>query len=213
MNVRSSAPGCSGSAPYGDCPDRTHVGTPYASDRGMKTSDTTHARRSDPATRLPHVLLVDDCDTSLLLEELALQDCCHLAKARNGEDALALVRARPIDLVLLDLGLPGIGGVEVLRQLAQIRKDVRPAIVIITSDGRAETLALVRDLGCDGVLLKPASLASLRDGVARCLARRSGEETGVMVIGGHGTRFGLRDRVGGPLHAVSADSGRSPESR
>ena len=71
------------------------------------------------------ILLVDDEDGIQLLYRGEFEDEGYLGdSARNGEEALARFRANPPDLVLLDINMPGLNGIEVLRQMKELRADL-----------------------------------------------------------------------------------------
>ena len=70
------------------------------------------------------ILLVDDEDGIQLLYRGEFEDEGYLVdSARNGEEALARFRANPPDLVLLDINMPGLNGIEVLRQMKELRAE------------------------------------------------------------------------------------------
>lgn len=71
------------------------------------------------------ILLVDDEDGIQLLYRGEFEDDGYLVdSARNGDEALARFRANPPDLVLLDINMPGLNGIEVLRQMKELRADL-----------------------------------------------------------------------------------------
>jgi CheY-like chemotaxis protein len=105
------------------------------------------------------ILVVDDETDSAeaLVELLELEG--HTARAvADGEGALAAVRTFEPELVLLDLGLPGMDGYEVARRLRErLGKQVR----IVALTGYRDEPARLRDAGFDGHLLKPTSIEKL----------------------------------------------------
>jgi two-component system KDP operon response regulator KdpE len=91
--------------------------------------------------------------------------------AESGERAIALVAVEPFDLVLLDMGLPGIQGEEVARILKRTASP--PYIIAYTGYERLEEAAL--DAGCDAFLVKP-SLDRLAGLLVALETRRSEQE-------------------------------------
>ena len=117
------------------------------------------------------VLVVDDCETSLLFQEYALQGLCRVVKARDGLEALRLVEGQRIDLVLLDLGLPGVDGLEVLRRMRARDPSGDTPVVVVSTQGAIETRELARRSGCSEYLAKPVSFGELVRVVRRHLRR------------------------------------------
>ena len=118
----------------------------------------------------PSLLLVEDDDTiretirdSLCLEGFKVTACA------NGRDALTLLQAEgeisAFSLVVLDLMLPGLGGLEILRQLRR-NGDRTPVLVVSARDSEADRV-LGLEIGADDYLIKPFGMREL---VARCRA-------------------------------------------
>src|SRR2546425_2365097 len=113
------------------------------------------------------VLVVDDEPTlrQLLSEVLVADLGVRVAAAADGREALELARAEPPHLVLLDLRLPGVDGIEVLRQLRTdpVTRSV-PVIVLTAADaGHVEAAVAV---GADDWIAKPFDLDDLCSRVA-----------------------------------------------
>jgi two-component system OmpR family response regulator len=116
------------------------------------------------------VLLVED-DTALS-DGIAriLMGAGHAVEARaTGSEALEATRSRRFDLMLLDIGLPGIDGYEVLRRLRGAQ-DATPVLVLTARDHVNERVHGL-DLGADDYLAKPFAMAELGARV-RALLRR-----------------------------------------
>jgi len=100
-----------------------------------------------------HVLVVDD--EALLRRSLAFnleQAGYRTSSAANAEDALALARRDPPDLVLLDIGLPGMDGLEALRFF---RADVSAPVILVTARRRELDQVVGLELGADDYVTKP----------------------------------------------------------
>lgn len=130
---------------------------------------------------VPHaggVLVVEDVPELRELFEFALTDAGYRVRtAASGSAALAAARAEPPDLVVLDLGLPDLDGVEVCRRLRAGRAD--SYVLMLT--GRTDEVDVLVGLavGADGYLTKPVSPRELVARVGAMLRRpRVGPETG-----------------------------------
>jgi len=100
-----------------------------------------------------HILLVDD--DALLRRSLAFnleQAGYRVSTAANAEDALALARQDVPDLVLLDIGLPGMDGLDALRPF---REQISVPVVFLTARRRELDEALGLELGADDYVTKP----------------------------------------------------------
>ncbi len=85
--------------------------------------------------------------------------------AADGEDGLHMARVNPYDVIILDLMLPKIDGLTILRTLR--KEEVRTPILILTAKGSTEDIICGLDFGSDDYLTKPFEMAEL---VARCRA-------------------------------------------
>lgn len=108
----------------------------------------------------PRVLVVDDepAIRRLLRTSLTTQDW-RVIEAGNGISALAAVKAEEIDVVLLDLGLPDMDGIEVIRQIRLVLPSLPIVVLSVRDDERGKVAAL--DLGADDYVTKPFGMAEL----------------------------------------------------
>jgi two-component system OmpR family response regulator len=128
------------------------------------------------------LLVIEDDTTIASMIRNALRAEGMLADvARSGEDALWMAGATPYDVVILDIGLPGINGYETCRRL---RGDgVRTPILMLTARDGVEVRILGLDTGADDYLVKPFDFGELFARV-RALARRGPVDTGpVLEVG------------------------------
>jgi DNA-binding NtrC family response regulator len=118
------------------------------------------------------VLIVDDDAASRRLLEVRLRPLeCDVATAGNGEQALSAIRKDVPDLVLLDLQMPKMGGIEVLRALRKERINV--PTVVITAHGSIETAVEAMKAGAYDFITKPID-ANHFDIVVRKVLEREG---------------------------------------
>ncbi len=123
--------------------------------------------------RLRRVLLVEDNPVNqLIAAELMKQLGCDVVTADSGEAALEAVAARQFDLVLMDLQLPGIDGLETARRMRQIKSmPGSTAIVALTADAIGDTRARCLAAGMTDYLAKPYTFNQLRELLARVVDR------------------------------------------
>jgi two-component system NarL family response regulator len=101
------------------------------------------------------ILLVEDDELFRLGLKTRLQQEPGIeitAEAEDGETAVDIVNSHPLDIVVLDVGLPGIGGIEACRQIKQIYPQL--PILVLTSRSEATLLARLIEVGAQGYCLK-----------------------------------------------------------
>jgi two-component system, OmpR family, response regulator len=112
------------------------------------------------------------------------------SSAADGREALALARSGLFDLMLLDLGLPGMDGLEVLAELRRSR--VRMPVIVLTARNAADDVVAGLDGGADDYMSKPFRLAEL---LARVRLRlRPGAVPETFVLRNGDLRLDLRTR-------------------
>lgn len=121
------------------------------------------------------VLIVDDepAIRRFLRTALTVQDY-RIEEAGDGETALEFLRRNPVDLVVLDLGLPGIDGLEVIRAL-RTQGALTPIIVLSSRDDEAGKVAAL-DLGADDYVAKPFGMEELSARMRAALRHRLQQE-------------------------------------
>ena len=106
-----------------------------------------------------HILVVDDeAEIRSSLEEILREEGYGVAGAADAEEAMALLRDVPYDVVLLDIWLPGRDGLEVLAEIRTWPAETRPEVVMISGHGTIETAVKATKLGAYDFLEKPLSL-------------------------------------------------------
>jgi DNA-binding response OmpR family regulator len=116
------------------------------------------------------ILLVDDEDSVQKLLTYPLErDGFRVVQARDGEQALRIFGDQQVDLVVLDLMLPKVDGLEVCKRL---RADSDVPIIMLTARGEELDKVLGLELGADDYITKPFSIREFRSRV-RALLRRA----------------------------------------
>src|SRR5215218_2278810 len=111
------------------------------------------------------VVVDDEPGVALLLRRVLEAEGHRVTVARDGREGLALVAAQPPDLVVLDLDMPHIGGLEVCRRLKQAPATRLLPVLILTGRSAAEARLRAWEAGADDFLTKPFETL---DVVARC---------------------------------------------
>lgn len=118
---------------------------------------------------LKKILVVDDqYGIRLLLKEVFSKENLHIFQASNGKQALEIIRSERPDLILLDMKMPGMDGLELLRRLRQI--DAKVKVIMMTAYGELDMVAEASRLGALTHFTKPFDIEELRSEVMRQLA-------------------------------------------
>jgi CheY-like chemotaxis protein len=120
---------------------------------------------------MPRLLIVEDEPDIQLMVRLGLRSAGHQCIAvETGEAAIAILRAEPIDAMLLDIRLPGIDGWEVLSMVRADETLRDTKVIIMSAHGSPVNLLRAKDLGCDAYLSKPFTIDQLREVVEEALS-------------------------------------------
>jgi signal transduction histidine kinase len=121
-----------------------------------------------PATRPRRILIVDDHLDGADSLAMLLRFWWHEVEiARDGPEALAAARAFRPEVVLLDIGLPGMSGLDVARQLRKEDTAAGAALVALTGYGQPDDRLRALEAGFDHHLVKPVDLTSLHELLGR----------------------------------------------
>ena len=106
-----------------------------------------------------HPLLIDGLKK--VLEEM--ENVKVVACAENGLQLISVLRETPADMILLDLQMPKLDGIDTLRLIKKDFPKVR--IIVFTNYGQAKLINEIKALGADGYLLKDSTSTNLKDAV------------------------------------------------
>jgi DNA-binding NtrC family response regulator len=117
------------------------------------------------------VVVVDDDKGMRHILRACLEDEGYeVVTAATGEEALDRLRPGGIDLVITDLVMPGVDGLEILRRASQL--EPRPAVVLMTGHASVESAVEALRRGADDYLVKPLHLTEVGARIRRVMARR-----------------------------------------
>jgi CheY-like chemotaxis protein len=167
-----------------------HGGSVHAASAGLGSGSTftvrlprleEEATPGVPSSRLPpgaalhaSVLVVDDNEDLLeMTRDVLLGFGCEVATASDGPSGLERLRALAPTVAFVDIGLPGLDGYELARQLRST-PGPRPWLVALTGYGQPEDRARALAAGFDQHLTKPVSVSALRSAIEQAPCERSG---------------------------------------
>jgi signal transduction histidine kinase len=116
------------------------------------------------------LLVVDDEEGPRASLKIVFKNDFDVQLAGNGKEALAIARAAAPDVAILDILMPGISGVELLRELKALDEDLE--VVMLTAYETLETARQALRLGAREYLNKPFDIPALRTAVSKALERR-----------------------------------------
>ena len=132
-------------------------------------------------TRRARILIVEDDEAiRIALEEKLKSEGYHILTARDGEEARERLADDPPDLLLLDLMLPKLDGISVLRWLRRLRPEL--PVLIVSAKGKEEEKVEGLKAGADDYLAKPFGTRELAARIEALLRRAQGPE-GVVEFG------------------------------
>jgi CheY-like chemotaxis protein len=132
------------------------------------------------STQKQNILVVEDNEnTRRLLETILRSAGYEVTPAPDAEEGLRVLRGdAPVDLVLLDLFLPGADGIQFLRARAEMEPDRQPPVIVVSATEDMDTLRpQLRELGAKLALRKPFDVQELLDGVSQHATKRTGRAT------------------------------------
>lgn len=106
------------------------------------------------------ILIIDDSPVARMLLKKCLGKGFEILEAGSGEEGLDMFLSMALDLVFLDLTMPGMGGLAALQKMGKTNPDI--PVVVISADRQASTLKEVMDHGAATVLKKPPRQESIQ---------------------------------------------------
>jgi CheY-like chemotaxis protein len=130
-------------------------------------------RSAAPADVLKRILIVDDDELIRLLLERILESIpeVDLTLADGSTAALPLVTKQPYDLILLDLLMPGLGGIELLGRIRKDSANRKTPVIIVSMMADAPTRIACESLGVSDYIVKPIDRAGVIASVQKVIGR------------------------------------------
>jgi PAS domain S-box-containing protein len=159
------------------------------------------------------MLVVDDNQINRLIVREMMAGCgAEIEEAESGEQALeAVIKAvtHPYRIILLDVRMPGIDGLEVARRIRAANLPVEPIILMLCSDDVKLQLARLKDLEMDAYLVKPITRRELFEAIRRLL--KNVDRRGANPTLAHRTRETITNDGNGVMRILVAED--SPDNR
>jgi two-component system, sensor histidine kinase and response regulator len=139
-------------------------------------SPTAHVVSSLAGYRM---LVVDDNQTNRLIVREMLAGCgAEVQEAESGREALATIRQaidRPFRVILLDMRMPEMDGLEVAKRIREMQLPLRPLILMLASDDLKDQIPRLHEFGLDAFLVKPIARRELFEAIHRVLEQANRE--------------------------------------
>ena len=124
--------------------------------------ENTREPKDDRELKSLSVLLVEDDVVSMYYLEKLLEDSgCRVVQVINGEEALAELIENTYDLVLMDIGLPELSGLQVMNDIRKIKEDFQIPVIAVTAFSQKEDIHRFYQSGFSDILIKPVSEKNL----------------------------------------------------
>ncbi len=134
----------------------------------MMTADTINQLLK--TSQHMHVLYVEDDESARNSMMLVLEDIFpNIVTAIDGQDGLNKFKERTFDLVLTDINMPHMNGVEMISHIREISKEI--PVIILSASNEADIFTNTIRLGIDGYLLKPVDMPQLIDVLSKIISK------------------------------------------
>jgi two-component system chemotaxis response regulator CheY len=118
------------------------------------------------------ILVVDDFSTMRRIIKGLLQDLgfANITEADDGLTALSLLKAGNFDLLITDWNMPGMQGVELLRQVRADERMKKLPVLMLTAEAKRAQIVAAAQAGVSGYVIKPFTAATLREKIDKIFA-------------------------------------------
>jgi two-component system, cell cycle response regulator DivK len=124
------------------------------------------------------LVVEDDPHIMNLIVILLEREGYTVVKATSAEEGISLAHAGPLDLILMDVALPGLDGLEATRILKEAGPTSRVPVIALTAQARKEDEERALRAGCDGFIPKPLSTRAFLEQVSGFLGEHGREGKG-----------------------------------
>lgn len=164
-------------------------------------------------TGMPKILIVEDYSPTGTMIQISLEHSGYeITHASNGEEAIAAAAEHPFDLIVLDIAMAGMSGIEVCRTIRSKKLSDAP-IIMFTATASVEAKLAAFDAGADDFITKPAHLEEFHARVNALLRRSAPPKTAESVQGDVKGETDSQEGVGEVKTSADAEENTSPLRR
>ncbi|MDR3248716.1 MAG: response regulator [Treponema sp.] len=120
---------------------------------------------------LKTILAIDDSVMELAVFRNILRKEYEVLTAESAPEALELLNAEPVDLILLDIEMPGPSGFELLHQIRKIPALMETPVLVVTAHSSDDFVGHAMSEGAKGLIAKPVNPKILKENIAAILAQ------------------------------------------
>ena len=129
-----------------------------------------------------NVLVVDDSPPMRQVIKKVIQisgfDVGELLEAGNGKEALEVLSSHWVDVILLDIHMPEMDGIEMLRRLSEEDLWKRIPVIVVTTEGREQVIEEAKRLGAKGYVKKPFNPEQIKEILMSVMGQEYERDTG-----------------------------------
>jgi len=114
------------------------------------------------------LVIDDDQDTCDFLKDFFQQRKCQVLTANSGDAGLLVVKKERPDIVLLDIKMPGLNGLDVLKEIKAFDSKIK--VIVVTVAAESDVRQKAKELGADDFIRKPLNIAYLEGTVSMKVA-------------------------------------------
>jgi len=127
------------------------------------------------------LIIEDDVEIQELLSHSLAKEGWKLLQAKTGEEGIKILKSVKVNCILLDIMLPGIDGLKVLKKIKEIEQCAGVPVIMTTAKGEDSDIVAGLELGADDYVVKPYSLKVLIARIRAGLRRQEESESGASV--------------------------------
>lgn len=136
-------------------------------------SDEIERREMIKGVRTKRILIVDDMLPNLQLLKGILEDYYELVLVKSGEQAIQYIKkGKKVDLVLMDINMPGMDGIETTEKIQEMTEEKLP-VIFVTIVCDADTVRRCKELGAAGYIIRPYKPVYIKEEIKKILEGRS----------------------------------------